>query len=112
MVRSRIVILALALSTLGGDAFAQGNPTGTISGHVTDPDNLALPGVSVTVASTVLQGVRTTVTSPNGDYILPFLPPGDHMVTFELQGFATTRQLVSLKMADRLPVNVKLTMRR
>jgi outer membrane receptor protein involved in Fe transport len=110
MVRSRIVILALAFSTLAGDAFAQGNPTGTISGHVTDPDNLALPGVSVTVASTVLQGVRTAVTSPNGDYILPFLPPGDYTVTFELQGFATTRQLVSVRMADRLPVNVKLTL--
>ena len=109
MARARTWVLALVFSALARAVFAQGNPTGTISGHVTDPDNLALPGVSVTVASTVLQGVRTTVSSANGDYILPFLPPGDYTVTFELQGFATTRQLVSLKMADRLPVNVRLT---
>ena len=58
--------------------FCQGNPTGTISGHVIDPGNLAMPGVSVTVASPVLQGVRTAVTSVNGDYIVPFLPPGEY----------------------------------
>src|SRR5260221_8058297 len=110
MVRARVGILALAFSTLAAGAFAQGNPTGTSSGHVTDPGALALPGVSVTVASPVLQGVRRTVTSGNGDYILPFLPPGDYTLTFELQGFATTRQLVGLKMADRLPVNVRLAL--
>jgi hypothetical protein len=91
-------------------AFAQGNPTGTISGRVTDPDNLALPGVTVTAAAPVLQGVRTVVTSGNGDYIIPFLPAGDYTVTFEIAGFATVKQAVSLKMADRLPVNVKLAL--
>ena len=67
MSRSRTLILALAFVTLASPVFAQGNPTGTITGHVTDPDSLALPGVTVTVASPVLQGVRTVVTSPNGD---------------------------------------------
>ena len=91
-------------------AFAQGNPTGTISGKITDPDNLPLPGVTVTATSPGLQGLRTAVTSQNGDYMLPFLPPGDYTVTCELQGFATVKRTVSLKMADRLPVNVKLTL--
>ena len=67
---------------------------------MTDPDNLVLPGVTVTAASPVLQGVRTAVSSANGDYIIPFLPAGDYTVTFELQGFATVKELVSLKMAD------------
>lgn len=89
-------------------AFAQGNPTGTIVGQVTDPDSLPLPGVSVTVASPVLQGQRTAVTTANGDYIVPFLPPGEYTVTFEVQGFAGVQQTVSLKMADRLPLNVKM----
>jgi outer membrane receptor protein involved in Fe transport len=90
--------------------FAQGNPTGTIFGHVTDPDSLSLPGVTVTVASPVLQGQRTAVTTENGDYIVPFLPPGEYTVTFEVQGFASVRHTVSLKMADRLPVNAKLAL--
>jgi len=110
MLRSRTWILALAFVAVAGTVFAQGNPTGTISGHVTDPDNLALPGVTVTVASPVLQGVRTTVTSANGDYLIPFLPAGDYTVTFELQGFATVKQTISLKMADTLPLNVKMGM--
>ena len=110
MLRSRTLILALILVAAAATAFAQGNPTGTITGRVTDPDNLALPGVTVTAAAPVLQGVRTAVTSENGDYIVPFLPAGDYTVTFELEGFATLKQTVSLKMADRLPVNVKLSL--
>ncbi len=108
MWRSRNWILALAFVALASTAFAQGNPTGTISGRVTDPDNLVLPGVTVTAASPVLQGVRTAVTSGAGDYIIPFLPAGDYTVTFELQGFGTVKEMVSLKMADLQPVNVKL----
>jgi hypothetical protein len=108
MWRSRNWILALACITLPSTAFAQGNPTGTITGRVTDPDNLVLPGVTVTAASPVLQGMRTAVTSAAGDYIIPFLPAGDYTVTFELQGFGTVKELVSLKMADTQPVNVKL----
>jgi outer membrane receptor protein involved in Fe transport len=109
MLRSRVCFLVLVLMASGlVPAFGQGNPTGTLSGHVTDPDNFALPGVTVTAASKSLQGVRTAVTSPNGDYIIPFLPPGEYTVTFDLEGFSTIRQKVGLKMADVLPVNVKL----
>ena len=104
----RCGILAVVFSLLAGTVFAQGNPTGTIVGQVTDPDGLAMPGVTVTAASAGLQGVRTAVTSANGDYIVPFLPAGEYTLTFDLQGFATTSKAVSLKMADRLPVNVRL----
>jgi len=110
MLRSRSWMMIFAFLMLARPAFPQGNPTGTISGHVTDPDNLAIPGVTVTVTSTVLQGLRTTVTSANGDYIVPFLPAGDYTVLFELQGFTASKQRVSLKMADKLPVNVKLAL--
>lgn len=108
MLRSRIFFLLLVLVATVVPAFGQGNPTGTLSGHVSDPDNLALPGVTVSVTSPNLQGVRTAVTSGNGDYIIPFLPAGEYTMSFELEGFSTIRQKVSLKMADNLPVNVKL----
>lgn len=108
MLHLRTWIAAVILAAIAGAAFAQGNPTGTMSGRVTDPDNLALPGVTITVTSPVLQGVRTTVTSGNGDYIIPFLPPGDYTVTFELQGFATVKQALSLRMAEMLPLNVTM----
>lgn len=108
MLRSRACRFVLILMVMASSAFGQGNPTGTVSGHVVDPDNLPLPGVTVTAAAPVLQGVRTAVTSANGDYIIPFLPAGDYTVTFELQAFSTVKQTISLKMADALPVNVKM----
>ena len=109
----RVATILLSLAVVAGvatAAAAQGNPTGTISGHVTDPDGLAVPGATVTVASAVLQGVRTTTTSPNGDYIIPFLPAGDYDVTFELQGFKTVKRSVGVKMAETQPLNVTLTL--
>ena len=101
---------ALAIvSALAASAAAQGNPTGTISGHVIDAGNLPVPGATVTVSSPVLQGTRTAVTSANGDYIVPFLPAGDYDVTFELQGFQTVKRTnVSVKMAETLSLDVTL----
>lgn len=65
------------------------NPTGTLSGSVTDSDGANLPGVTVSVTSPMLQGTRTAETGVNGAYKLAFLPAGDYQVTFELEGFAT-----------------------
>ena len=104
------VLLALATTFIPPHPLAaQGNPTGTISGRVTDPESLPVPGVLVTVASPVLQGVRTTTTSTNGDYVIPFLPAGEYEVKFELQGFNTlTRPNVAVTMAATRTVDVAL----
>ncbi len=91
-------------------AAAQGNPTGGISGQVLDPDGLPLPGVTVTAESAMLQGTRSAVTSGNGDYIVPFLPPGDYTVTFELSGFQTHKQTVGVQISETLPLNVKMVL--
>src|SRR5882724_1371607 len=109
MFGSRTWRFALTFLAIAIPAFCQGNPTGTISGHVTDPGKLSMPNVRVRVSSPVLQGVRTVVTSANGDYIVPFLPPGEYTVKFESQGFARLEVSVSLKMADTQPLNVEMT---
>jgi Carboxypeptidase regulatory-like domain len=97
--------------TDAADASAQGNPTGTISGHVIDPDGLPVPGATVTVASPALQGVRAVTTSTNGDYIVPLLPAGDYEVTFELQGFKSVIPTnVPVRLAETQPLDVTLTL--
>ena len=108
--RLRMVLpFILAFMVMGATRMAaQGNPTGTISGHVVDEAGLAVPGATVTTTSPALQGVRTVTTSENGDYIIPFLPAGEYSVTFELQGFKTTTRQISVKMAETLPLNVTL----
>ncbi len=109
----RVAIIVLALSmvvSVAAGASAQGNPTGTISGHIVDPDGLSVPGATVTASSPVLQGLRTATTSANGDYIIPFLPAGDYEVTVELQGFKAVKRTIGVKMAETQPLNVTLTL--
>jgi hypothetical protein len=102
-------LLALVIVTAIVEvAAAQGNPTGVLRGEVRDPDNLALPGVTVKMTSPALQGARTAVTSSNGDFIIPFLPPGEYVVTFELQGFKSERRTMGVAMAETVPLEIKM----
>src|SRR5436305_1881590 len=75
--------LAAAVGILAVPCLAQ-VPTGTISGHVVSADGIALPGVTVSVMGSALQGTRTATTSASGDYLVPLLPPGDYTVSFEI----------------------------
>jgi len=84
-------------------------PTGTITGRVTDQGGLSVPGATVTVTSPNLQGTRVAVTSTNGDFILPSLPPGPYTVTVELSGFGTTK--VTQDVGAGQPVTLELTLR-
>src|SRR5215217_2676262 len=67
-------------------------PTGTISGHVVSADGQPLPGVTVSASGANLQGTRTAVTTGNGDYLIPLLPPGDYTVSFEIGDFQSVKE--------------------
>jgi len=95
----RFAILALMLGLVAGALFAQSNPTGTLSGHVTEGKD-ALPGVTVSASSPNMQGTRTAVTTVNGDYIFTFLPPGEYKIRFELQGFQTLDTSIKISAAQ------------
>jgi outer membrane receptor protein involved in Fe transport len=106
--RRTYAAFVLALSSFVTPLAAQ-NPTGTISGQVVDSGGLAVPGATVTIQSPNLQGVRTAATSENGDYIFPFLPPGEYTITFELSGFATVKQTRNVAATQTVALNVTLT---
>jgi hypothetical protein len=102
--RFKAFVLGLATLLLWGlPAFAQGNPTGKLSGRVTS-GNEPLPGVKVTVSSPNLQGIKSTATSANGDYTFPSLPPGDYSVVFESPGLRTVKldQKIAAAQASKL----------
>ena len=94
----RLAVLTLFAAFVSLPAFAQ-MPTGTLSGHATDGKE-ALPGVTVTVTSPAMQGIRTTATGASGDYIFTFLPPGEYQVRFELSGFETIETTVRINAAQ------------
>ena len=56
----------IALICLAPNASAQ-STTGTISGRVVDSQDRATPGVTVSVTSPNLQGVRSATTSETGN---------------------------------------------
>src|SRR5262245_41664181 len=101
------VLMAVVCRLFSASAFAQ-STTGTISGRVTDSQGLALPGVTVSATSPNLQGVRETVTSENGDYILNLLPSGTYQIVFELTGFQRQERSVALAPTQVLPLQIEL----
>jgi outer membrane receptor for ferrienterochelin and colicin len=100
--------LAIAATIFAASTAAAQTTGGTISGHVADSQGLALPGVTVSATSTNLQGVRTTVSSANGDYIFSALPSGTYTLTFELSGFQTQQKTVSVAPTQLVPLDITL----
>ena len=108
MMARRLGCVFLMSLAAAASSFAQGSPTGTISGRVTTATG-ALPGVTVTTTSPALQGNRVAISSDNGDFILPLLPPGTYRVTFELQGFRTAEHSANVGAGQTVPLDVGLT---
>ncbi|MGA7614594.1 MAG: TonB-dependent receptor [Thermoanaerobaculia bacterium] len=103
----KTVVAALALLFVATLAFGQGATTSVLSGTVTN-DGTALPGVTVTIASPALQGVRTAVTNENGGYNFPAIPPGLYTVTFEMDGMQTIEKKSQIGLAQTAKVDAAM----
>jgi len=107
--RVRILALGAVCALLAGlPLFAQGIPTGTISGHVTSAEGEAMPGVTVTATSPSLQGTRSVTTNNNGDYTIPSLPPGEYQVSFQLEGFQEAQRSLKVSAAQQTKLDSDL----
>ena len=79
------VFLCLVVLLLVSIGLAQTGQVGTIMGTVYDENKIPLPGVTVTISSPALvMGQMHRVTSANGNYRFPSIPPGEYEVKFEL----------------------------
>jgi hypothetical protein len=112
MRRLRILIGIVCLVALAGaPALAQsvGSTTGAINGKVSDATGGVMPGVTVTIASTSMQGVRTATTDADGTYRFPAIPPGEYKITYELEGFSTVvREGIRVGLGFTATVNSEL----
>src|SRR5215831_2804415 len=59
----------------------------TLSGTIKDASGGALPGVTVSIVETRTGVTAQAVTDGSGQYIAPFLAPGDYDLTAQLSGF-------------------------
>ncbi len=84
-------------------------PTGTISGRVTDQQGRPVANVQVSIQSPSQQGLQTTQTTANGDYIFKFLPPGRYELTFTGRSMDPLTQSRVVAAGEPVRLDVELT---
>jgi len=87
----RVATLFAMVLLIAAGAFAQTGETGAIAGVVKQAGT-PLPGVTVEVRSSALQGVRSATTDAGGNFRFTLLPPGSYTVSAALSGFNTVTQ--------------------
>jgi hypothetical protein len=81
----------------------------TITGRVSDPNGLVVPGATVTAANSQTGEVAVGATTTEGVYTIPFLRPGLYTVSAELAGFRKVSQPnVRLEVGQTSAVNFQL----
>jgi outer membrane receptor protein involved in Fe transport len=111
---STFMVLALAVLGLTANvAYSQGT-TGDIEGTVSDSNGAPLPGASVEIKSSALQGTRTAVTDAAGRFRFPALAPGTYTVTAALSGFTKVERTnirVALGATATLPITISVSVK-
>ena len=103
-----LAALALALP-FASPAIAQ-VVTATLTGAVTDSSGAMVPEAKVTAIETSTGVSRTTITSADGVYTMPFLAPGIYRVEIQKAGFKTfTEGNLQLEVSSVGRVNAILT---
>jgi hypothetical protein len=93
MRRRTVAVVLSFLALLATAAVLAQGASGSVSGKVTDENGRPVAGAVVTVTSSLLQGPRTQSTDGEGEFLIPYLPPGtDYSVTVEAGGYAKVRQ--------------------
>jgi hypothetical protein len=102
-----LLMLAVAMALFVGSGRAQ-EFRGTISGAVSDPTGAVIPGARVMVRETHTGTTSKTTTDAAGQYVVPFLLPGDYVITVMANGFQTTQDTLTLQAQEHPILNLKL----
>ncbi len=111
MVRKHAVMLCL-LALCAIPAWPQ-ESRATLLGIVADASGAVLPGVRLTATNTSTEVRYSAESNGEGNYVLPYLPPGDYRLRAELDGFRTfEHSSIELRMGDRVRIDLILQLRR
>ncbi len=104
----RLALQLCAVFLMAGFAHAQ-EFRSTVAGTVSDPANARVANAKV-VATEVQTGTKTeTVSDSAGVYTLPFLQPGDYMISVQAAGFKEfLRKAVHVGSGDHLSIDIPL----
>lgn len=101
----RICIAATILTTV---CFAQ-EFRSTVSGRVVDPTGASVPSTKIEATERSTGARYDTTSGPDGQYTLPFLPPGTYSLAAEAGGFKKfVQEGITVGTNTRVTVNVTL----
>lgn len=105
----RLVIRFASLMMLVGCAAFSQEVRASLSGLVSDKSGAAVPGATVSITNTATNATSKAESSSTGNYVLPFLPPGQYTLSVEQQGFKRfVRENIVLQAQDRARVDISL----
>src|SRR5437879_4950607 len=101
--------LAILIGSLILAAAYGQSATATLTGVVTDSSGAFAPGASITATNNATGRKSTAVSSNDGAFTIPLLPPGRYTVSVGHPGFAPVEiKDVVLEVGDRVALPVKL----
>ena len=81
----------------------------TISGAITDATGAVIPDAKIEVRENSTGTVSSTVSNASGQYVVPFLLPGNYTITVTAKGFQTLKRAgVGLQAQDHPILNLSL----
>ena len=95
--RMRFILVVLFLLSSFATTRVHAQATGQLTGSVSDASQAAVPGAEVTATGIGTGLERKTTTNQQGDYTLPFLPPGEYRVRVQKEGFRQVSRDVRLE---------------
>lgn len=87
---ARTVLVAAALLCAAWPSAAQ--QMVSITGRITDPEGLALPGATITATEQNTGFTRNVVSAANGAYTMPNLEPGIYTVSVDMPSFSALKR--------------------
>jgi hypothetical protein len=107
MLSSRRMVPILTL-LVAGFVHAQ-TSTATLQGHVEDSSSAKIPGAQIQITNVNTAATRQASTDADGEYVVPFLPPGQYTLAVEKPGFRRfTQTNVTLRVGQTLALNVTM----
>jgi len=107
--RHNSAVLAMFLLVLVGEAFGQTPGTGAISGVAYDPSNRVIANAEILTVNEATNMSRSAITTAEGVFRVPLLPPGSYTVTVKAPGFAEhISQSILVTASETSSLNVTL----
>ena len=81
----------------------------TLIGQITDPQNSVIPNVKIEAVNVATGARSSTKSGADGQFTLPFLPPGVYRITAEAPGFKkSVRDRMQVSTGERITVDIQL----